>query len=71
MLSVAIKAMKAALAEMAAGGHPADARRLPFEELYAEVGLREYYLPPTPYSLLPTTYYLLPTTYYLLSITDC
>ena len=51
--------MKAALAEMAAGGHPADARRLPFEELYAEVGLREYYLPPTPYSLLPTTYYLL------------
>ena len=29
--------MKGALAAMAAGGHPSEAQRLPFEELYAEV----------------------------------
>ena len=43
VLNVAIKAMKEALGEIAAGGHPSDAQRLPFEELYAEVGFREHY----------------------------
>ena len=43
VLNVAIKAIKEALGEIAAGGHPSDAQRLPFEELYAEVGFREHY----------------------------
>ena len=35
--------MKDALGEMAAGRHPPDERRMPFDELYAEVGFPEHY----------------------------
>ena len=43
VLNVAMKAMKEALGEMAAGLHPRDERRMPFDELYAEVGFSEHY----------------------------
>ena len=43
VLSVAMKAMQRALAEMAAGGHPGPSERLTFEELYREVGFDEHY----------------------------
>eukprot|EP00964_Phaeocystis_antarctica_P024792 scaffold13892_cov56-Phaeocystis_antarctica.AAC.1 len=36
--------MKGALAEMAAGGHPTEAHRLPFAQLYAEVSSRAHVL---------------------------
>ena len=43
VLNVALRAMKDALAEMAAGRHPADEHRMPFDELYAEVGFPAHY----------------------------
>ena len=38
-----MRAMKEALREMASGGQPSDARRMPFDELYKEVGFDEHY----------------------------
>lgn len=43
VLSVAMRAVKEALRAMAGGGHPSDAARLPFEELYKEAGFKEHY----------------------------
>ena len=43
LLSVAMRAMKAALEMMASGRHPPPLARLPFDELYREVGFEEHY----------------------------
>ena len=43
VLSVAMRAMQAALAQMASGGHPDASARLSFDDLYREVGFDEHY----------------------------
>ena len=43
VLNVALKAMKEALREMAAGRHPSHETRMSFDELYAEVGFDMHY----------------------------
>ncbi|CAK9024161.1 2 [Durusdinium trenchii] len=43
LLNVAMKAMKSALQQLAAGQHCPDGARLPFEQLYAEAGFEDHY----------------------------
>ncbi|CAK0907492.1 unnamed protein product, partial [Prorocentrum cordatum] len=43
VFNCALHAMRQALREMAAGGHPPSSSRMPFEELYREVGFDEHY----------------------------
>ncbi len=43
LLNASLRAMRDALALMAAGGHPGPDRLMPFEELYETVGFDDYY----------------------------